>query len=94
MTLDETISELRAKKNSLKCSKLKSVLEGFGFRVKRKGNAQHYVVTHPGLAKYGFLATSFGCKHGKNPDTKGNYVENICKVLNAHKEGLKELGYD
>lgn len=90
MASDKLASALRTLGDSgatLRCGELRDLLVGLGFSVTDGKKAGHKVVTHIGLVD--FHSTSYTCGHGKNPEIKRAYINNIRKVLQYHEVALR-----
>lgn len=90
MDVNAVITTLKQKKTSTRCNDLKQALESLGFEVRDGKRGGHKVFTHPDLHE--FESGSFNCDHGKNPQIKPIYVQNIIKVLENVKDELSRLG--
>ncbi len=87
--IEAALSKLRSAGNSLRCSELIKTLEDLGFEVRDGRKAGHKIVTHPGLE--GFYSASFSCGHGKDPQVKRPYIQQIRKVIETHKDELEQF---
>lgn len=82
----EIIEELKASKNTIRCSRVVELLHGLGFDIRDGKRGGHKIVTHDGLE--GFYSTSFDCGHGRNPEIKAGYIGNILKLLMNYEADL------
>ena len=73
----------------IRCKEMIRLLEGLGFLVRDGRKQGHKIVTHPGLDD--FLATSFSCGHGKNPQIKPHYVASLRKLLESRLDELSDM---
>lgn len=90
MDVNAIITALKQKKRNTRCNDLKQALESLGFEVRDGKRGGHKVFIHPNLHE--FDSGSFNCDHGKNPQIKPIYVQNIIKVLEEFKDELSRLG--
>lgn len=84
--VDEIKVELQAKKASMRCGQLCSILEELGFIVKPCRTPGHRTATHPGLEE--FFGLNFDCGHGNNSQLLKNYVVDVLRVVRKYEEGL------
>lgn len=89
MTVKQIIQELEAAGTSLRCSKLRRILESLGFGVKDGKKVGHKIVYHPDLPE--FSGSSYSCGHGRNPQVKPNYIRSMLKMIRHHENALRKL---
>ena len=89
MNVDEALDVFQRKKRSMGCSELESLLEAFGFKIRRCSRGGHRVITHPGLP--GFHGGSFDGGHGANSQIRPCYVQTIARIFAQYKSDLDEL---
>lgn len=84
--IDEVVTKLEAQKRSIRCNELAGLLEELGFQVKEGKRGGHRVVVHVGIPS--FHSTSYNCGHGKNPEIKPAYINQIKKVIERYEAEL------
>jgi hypothetical protein len=89
MLVDDVIAELRRSPQGQRCHDLVRMLESLHFRVRDGSRGGHKIVSHPGLL--GWFGTNFDCGHRETGYVKANYVRKLVRVLEDHKERLREL---
>lgn len=89
MTLDEVLDEFNAGKTSIRCSRVRELLEALGFEVRDGKQGGHKIFVHDQLPD--FYSGSYNCGHGKNPEVKPAYIKKIIQVLKQHSSTLEEL---
>jgi hypothetical protein len=86
-TVTEVLAFLRASKRSLRCSEACAALQALGYSV-RPGRAGHKVFDHPQLE---WMGSNFDCGHGRDPELRLPYVQNLIRVIESHAATLREL---
>lgn len=84
---DEVMSELNQAGASMRCSKLTTLLITLGFAVKDGRKGGHKVFTHDHIP--GFSSSSYNCDHGKNPEIKRPYINNVKRTLRQHETAIR-----
>lgn len=87
--VSKTLESLKQKKTNIRCKELIRYLEQLGFVVRDGKRGGHKVFNHPEIE--GFFGGSFNCDHGKNPQIKPVYVQNIIKVIECYESELVTL---
>ncbi|QSA97582.1 type II toxin-antitoxin system HicA family toxin [Methylococcus sp. EFPC2] len=85
--LDDVLEALTRAGASMRCQTLGRHLETLGFVVRDGHRGGHKIYTHPGLP--GFLSASYNCDHGKNPEIKRPYINQVVKVLRKYEPELR-----
>ena len=75
-------------RGSIRCKDMIRLLEGLGFAVRDGKKTGHKVITHSTLVN--FTSASITCGHGRNPQVKRIYVEQIKRLLVTYADGLEE----
>lgn len=75
-------------KGALRCREVVGLLSQLGFVVRDGKRGSHKIYTHDGLP--GFHSSSFNCGHGKNPEIKPAYIQNILRVIETYEVALRE----
>jgi len=78
---------LRTRKTTMRCQELVELLTRLGFIVRDGRRGGHKIFTHSGLPE--FTSASFNCGHGRNPEIKPAYIQNILRIIEAHEDSLK-----
>jgi hypothetical protein len=89
--VDEALEFLRKRKNSIRASELRSLLESFGFEVSDCGSGGHKKVQHSGLVSARFYGSSYDSAHGADSKVKACYVGNMMKLLRTYKTELEQI---
>ena len=89
MSVDKAIRRLREAGASMRCSELQTVMESLGFEVRAGKKQGHKVVTHPMLKD--FFGAAYTCGHGKNPEVKPNYVNQMRRLIEERRDQLKRI---
>jgi hypothetical protein len=84
---DEVIRALTQAGASMRCQELGKLLESLGFKVRDGKRGGHKIITHTGIP--GFLSASYNCDHGKNPEIKRPYINQIVKILGKYEQDLR-----
>lgn len=85
---DEVVTALTAAKRSIRCERLAALLKRLGFEVRDGRRAGHKVFVHDGIP--GFTSSSYNCGHGRNPEIKPAYIENVLKILRRYETEIVE----
>lgn len=88
MRLQAVKQALRDGKGNLRCKEVADLLAQLGFSVRDGKRGGHKVYTHDGLPD--FLSSSFNCGHGRNPEIKPAYIQNIIRVIERHEVALRD----
>ena len=73
------VDTLASAKASMRCQDMVTALESLGFEVRDGKKQGHKLLMHGGIP--GFLSAGFTCGHGRNPEIKPVYVNNIRRLL-------------
>jgi len=69
------------------CQNLGRHLQSLGFKVHDGKRGGHKIITHAGIS--GFLSAPYNCDHGKNPEIKRPYINQVIKVLRKYETELQ-----
>jgi len=83
MLFDEVVAVLSAAKRSIRCDELAGQLSRLGFEVREGKRGGHRVYVHDGLPD--FTSASYNCGHGRNPEIKPAYINDVLKILRRHE---------
>ena len=86
--VQETIQYLESNRTNLKCTDLRKVLEGLGFKIK-DGRSGHRSFKHPQIRE--FHGSNYDCGHGRNPTVKRSYIRKIVNVLKLWEQDILEV---
>jgi len=84
--LEDTKQALSKAKTSIRCEEMARQLRRLGFDVRDGKRGGHKIVFHDGIP--GFTSASYNCGHGKNPEIKPAYVNEILKILDLYKDEI------
>jgi hypothetical protein len=87
--VDDIISRWGKQKASLRCSEVVDDLASLGFVVKDSKTPGHKTFSHPQLRD--FFGAGFNCGHGRNPEIKSSYINNILRVLRQRQDELRDI---
>lgn len=82
VTFDEVVATLSAAKRSIRCDELTVQQTRLGFEVREGKRGGHRVFVHDGLSD--FISASYNCGHGRNPEIKPVYINDVLKILRRH----------
>lgn len=84
----DTKAAIAASKRSLRCLELASHLRELGFEVRDGKRGGHKLLFHDGIRD--FTSTSYNCGHGRNPEIKTPYIDNILKLIEKYQKEIIE----
>lgn len=88
MLLDNVKQQLLQKRGKIRCEEIGDLLESLGFEVRDGKRGGHKIFVHPGLID--FHSGSYNCGHGKNPEIKQAYINNILRILDIFDTELRK----
>ena len=88
MRLYDIKQRLKKSKRTLRCNEVGVLLESLGFVVRDGSRGGHKIYTHPRLKD--FYSGSYNCGHGRNPEIKPAYINQILKNLDTYDAELRE----
>ena len=85
---DCVLKEFKQAGASMRCARVKKLLEKLGFAVKDCGNGNHKIFGHSGIST--FTTGNYDCGHGSNSEVKRIYIKkNIIKTLEGFESEIK-----
>ena len=85
---DSVLNEFKQAGASMRCARVKKLLESLGFTVRDGGNGNHKIFGHSGIST--FTTSNYDCGHGSNSEVKPIYIKkNIIKILEAFEDEIK-----
>lgn len=84
---DEVIQALDQAGASMRCRDLCRHLESLGFEIRDGKRGGHKVFIHSGIPT--FSSSSFNCDHGRNPELKRPYINQVAKLLRKYEQELR-----
>jgi hypothetical protein len=84
---DAAVWQLRTGSGNLRCSEVRDILGGLGFKVRDGKKGGHKIYSHPSIPS--FTGGNYNCGHGKNPQVGKAYITNILDVLEQLSDEIK-----
>lgn len=85
---DSVLKEFKQAGASMRCARVKKLLEKLGFTVRDGSNGNHKIFGHSGISA--FTTGNYDCGHGSNSEVKRIYIKkNIIKILEGFKSEIE-----
>ncbi len=89
---DSALQTLRQRRATISCNELIRLLTDLGYEVVKRNSGKHHTFNHPKID--GWIGGNFDCGHGRNPSILPAYINKIIKLLEVHKDEIKESQSD
>ena len=73
---------------STRCNKVEGWLKKLGFTVESGKTKGHKLYKHTEIEN--FFGSNYNCGHGKNPEVKRPYINNILSVLDEYEDQIAD----
>jgi hypothetical protein len=85
---DQILERLSSGRAAIRCRELAELLTSLGFELRDGRKAGHKVFVHHGVAS--FTSAAYTCGHGRNPEVKPVYVNNVARLLKQYEAELTQ----